>query len=277
MAVIFAQPIEQYPAHLAFASVPTVTNVDPAYPAAQLLNYDPTAVCRVTGDSSVITWDFGSAREFDCVSLLYSNVRHTGQILLETSSNGSVWTNVDAGPFWAHLAATPPGSWSGEINDPRRGALERNHSWWYSPTVVTARYVRLAVSDPGAAYMTFGRLFVGRSFASGSGMQYGSGFSFSDSGRKERTDQGALIMEAGRTIVTANVKTEFLSTDDMYDYVYEFEYWRGGCREMLACLDTEAAARLQKNLMYCTMSEGRTIVSDTWNCYSKTWNLESLA
>lgn len=278
MAVLFAQPIEEYPAHLALGTVPTMSNVDSNYPASKLLTYDPTAVARTLASPTTISWDFGVMREFDVVSLLYTNTSYAATITIEASDNGSSWTLLQANrPFWAHRT-TVPGSWSGEINDPRRGSLVRNHSFYYSPTLRSHRYLRIVVTDPGVTNLTFGRLFVGKSFSPSTGMQYGTSISFTDSGRSERTDRGALILDGtSNTIVTAGVKTEFLTTTEMYDYVYEFEYWRGGCREMLVCLDTTDVPRLQKNLIYGVMSEGRTISSDTFNAYSKTWNIQSLA
>lgn len=280
MAVLFVQPIEEYPAHLALSTVPTMTNVDANYPASKLLTYDPTAVARTgTGSNScVITWDFGQNREFDVVSLLYTNTSYAATLVIEASLNGSTWVTLQSSkPLWAHRT-TVPGSWTGEINDPRRGSLARNHSWYYSTTVHTYRYLRLTVTDPSATFLSFGRLFVGRSFSPSTGMQYGTSFSFTDAGRRERSDTGVMIMDgASNTIVSASVKTEFLTTTEMYDYVWEFDYWRGGCREILACLDTSDTERLQKNIIYGVLSEGRTIASDSWNAYSKTWNLESLA
>lgn len=278
MAVLFAQPIEEYPTHLAFGSTPTMTNVDSNYPASKLVTYDPTAVARTTTGSTVITWNFGATREFDVVSLLYSNTSYAATIVVEGSSNGSSWTTLQASkPFWAHRTSIP-GSWTGEVNDPRRGQLLRNHSWYYSTTVQSWQYIRITVADPNVSNITFGRLFVGRSFSPTTGMQYGTSFTFTDYGTKERTDRGALIMDATTNIIVgAQVKTEFLTATEMYDYTYEFEYWRGSAREMLVCLDTTDVPHLHKNILYCTMNEGRTISSEAFNSYSKTWNLESLA
>lgn len=278
MALVFAQPIEEYPVHLAFVTTPTMTNVDSNYPASKLITYDPTAVARTTATSTVISWDFGLAREFDVVSLLYTNTSYAATIVIEGSPDNSAWTTLQASkPFWAHRTSVP-GSWTGEVNDPRRGALLRNHSWFYSPTVLTYRYLRITVSDSLTANITFGRLFVGKSFSPATGYQYGSSFSFSDSGKKERTDRGALIMDgSSNVIVTAAIKTDFLTSVEMYDYAYEFEYWRGGCKEMLVCLDTTDTTRLHKNILYGVLSDGRTISSDVFNSYVKTWNIESLA
>jgi hypothetical protein len=60
------------------------------------------------------------------------------------------------------------------------------------------------------------------------------------------------------------------------DFIYEFNYWRGSAREMLACLDVEDTKRLQKNTLYCTISDGRTISFDSYNAHSVSWVLESI-
>ncbi len=235
-------------------------------------------MARTTTGSTVITWDFGTAREYDVVSLVYTNTSYAATLVIEASTDGSSWTTLRASaPLWAHRT-TVPGSWSGEMNDPRRGALPRNSSFYYSKAAVHVhRYLRLTVADPQVANITFGRLFVGKAFTPSTGIQYGTSFNFNDTGARERTARGALIMDPGNTIVTVVVKLDFLSTTEMYDYVYEFEYWRGSTREVLVCLDTDDVPRLQKNLLYATLAEGRTISADAFNVYSKSWNVESIA
>ena len=63
---------------------------------------------------------------------------------------------------------------------------------------------------------------------------------------------------------------------EMMDYIWDFNYWRGGARAILACLDTDDTRQLQKNLFYCTISEGRRISYDSYNTHSCTWILESI-
>ena len=276
MPVVYAQPIEQYPAALAFSTTPTMTNVDAAYPAAKLVTQDPTAVARTTAGNTAITWDFGLNREFDLISLIYTNTSYAATLVIEASANGLSWTTLRAShPLWAHRTSIP-GSWTGEINDPRRGSLARNMSLFISPEVLTYRYIRLTVSDPQTTNLTFGRLFVGKTFSPNTGIQYGSNVSFSDSGRRERTEKGPAINDPGQTYVTMSLKMDFLNKTEMYDYAYEFDYWRGSCREVFACTDTSDVPNLQKNSIYGNIVEGRTISSDSFNSYSKTWIIESI-
>lgn len=277
MAIVFAQPIEQYPQHLAFSTTPTMTNGDALFPASRLANYDPTSVTRTTTGSTVITWDFGLNREFDVVALIYTNTSYGCTLVIDASLNGSTWTTLRAsGPLWAHRTSVP-GSWSGEINDPRWNALPRNSSWFQAATVQTYRYVRLTISDPNVSILTFGRLFVGKSFSPSIGYQYGSAFNFEDTGMRQRTAKGPNLLDYGCTYVSAGIKLDFLTTTEMYDYAYEFNYWRGSSSEMLVCLDTTDVPRLQKNIIYGTISDGRSITSDTYNIYSQTWIVESIA
>jgi hypothetical protein len=277
MAIVFTNPIEQFPVHLAFTTLPVVTNVDAAYPAKNLLTYDPTNVTRTTTGSSVITWDFGMLRNFNVVSLVRCNVSARATLKIEASTDNSNWALLRAvAPFWANLTATPAAGPYAEDLDPRRGSLERNSSWYYSATTLNYRYLRLTVADPEVSTMSFGRLFVGRAFVPATGYQYGSRISFDDSGNTDRTDQGALVMQAGRSIVSANVKMDFVSSAEMYDYVYEFNYWRQSARELLVCLDTDTVPRMQKNLLYARLAEGRQVSADNFNAWSQAWTLESI-
>lgn len=279
MSIFFAAPIEQFPKDLAFVTTPTASSPNASFPASNLLTYDPTQVFKSTSHNDQLNWDFGSVREFDVVALLHSNLSYKTSWEIFGSVDGVTYESFGYTPFSAHLTSIP-GSWVGEANDPRRSILNRNKGVYVSPTVRnTFRYLRIniggdATLDPG---FSIGRLFVGKKFAPVTGWQYGSSFSFADTSRKERTDRGALIMEASDTIISASVKMEFLTKAEMYDYIYEFNYWRGSGREFLACLDVEDVPRLQKNLLYCTISEGRTVTFDAFNTHSQTWILESIA
>lgn len=280
MGIWFAQPVEQFPRALATANVPTASGaISPGYPPSNLLTYDPTQVCLSTAASNTFTWDLGQAREFDVVSLQHTSLSYKATWTVSGSNDGSSFTQLVTGPFSAHLA-TIPGSWANEVDDPRRPILNRNKSLYQSATVQKYRYIRVAIVGDGTLDSTFsvGRLFVGKKFSPSTGWQYGSQFTFSSPGdRKERTDRGALVLSPGDSIVGASVKMEFLSKTEMYDSVYELNYWRGSAREILACLDTLDVPRMQKNLLYCTVAEGRQISFDAFNTHSQTWILESIA
>jgi hypothetical protein len=280
--IVFAQPIEQFPAHLAFSSVPVFSaGVDAAFPASNLLTYDPTQVARATVNGLTIDWDFGRPRKFNVVSLLSTNVSVRGTLRIEASLNGSSYTVLrPTGPFWAHLAnivaSIPPGAATDEDLDPS-AAFERNSSFWNTTVTQNYRYLRLVITDPGAsAPLTFGRLFVGRSFKPKTSYQYGSALTFDDTAVKDRTDRGAQVLDPGRQITGASVKMDFLSTNEVYDYIYDFNYWRGSARELLCCLDVNTTHRLSKNLLYATISEGRRVTADQFESWSQTWILESI-
>jgi hypothetical protein len=274
--IVFSAPIEQHPPHLAFRTAPTATNVDGSFPAKNLLDYSPTKVMRTVTGSTSIVWDFGRTRRYNVVSLVSTNCSYRAMLTIYTSNDGSAWTQVDTGPLWAHLATQPALAGSDEDLDPRKGSLERNSSWFYVPEGLNSRYVRLDVTDELTTNMTFGRLFVGRTWKPKSSYQYGSSFYFDDTGRKDRTEQGALVLDGGKAIVGAKAKMDFISSDEMYDVVYDFNYWRQGSREILTCLDVNTVRRLQKNLLYCTITDGRSVSADSFNAWSQTWVLESI-
>lgn len=277
MTILFAAPIEQYPVHLAITTTPTAINTAAGFPPSNVLTYDPTQIVKFNTNGGTLTWDFGIAREFDFVAIIHTNIDLGTAWYVDTSPDGTTWTRwagTPTTPALSHIGATNP-SWTGELNDPRLKMLERNTAF-YSGVVISTRWMRVVVnglSNP----LTIGRLLVGRKFSPAKGYQYGSTFQFGDTGKKDRTDQGALVMNAGKSLVNASVKMDFLSKSEMYDYVYDFNYWRGSTREMFVCLDVEDVVNRQKNSLYCTISEGRTIVADQFNLYSQTWNIESIA
>lgn len=281
MSIFFAQPVEQMPFAPAFTGV-TATNEDPLYPATNLLSMDPTKVFKTTTGTTVITFNMTSTfTYFDIVSLVYTNTSYRATLLVEDTANGGTsWNTLYSGPLWANLIGTQATSITnpGSSLDPRLGSLRRNHSLYVrTGSAPGSNQVRLTVTDPLVSLITIGRLFVGRKFVPSTGWQYGSSFNFIDLSKRDRTDRGALIVETGDVIFQAQVKLDFLNKAEMYDYVYEFNYWRGSGREIMACLDVEDTARLQKNIMYAMIAEGRQISFDAYNTHSQTWTLESIA
>jgi hypothetical protein len=279
--IIFSQPIEQFPPSLAFATTPTLSaGTDVAYPPSRLLTYSLSEVTRCNASSTNINWDFGRARKFNVVSLFGCNVGMRGTWTVYGSQNGSDFTVLmPTSAFWAQLPAVQaslPAAGSDEDLDPRTDAREKSVAYFYSEADFSYRYLRIQVTDPDATAMTFGRLFVGRTFRPKISYQYGSSLVFGDTGTFDRTDNGASVMNPGRSIPGAQVKMNFLSTQEVYDYVYDFAYWRGSCREILCCLDVNTRSRLNKNLLYCRISEGRQVTADDFEAWSQTWILESI-
>jgi hypothetical protein len=285
MAVWFAAPVDAYPHYyLQTYEATSGTNISAAYPVANLFDYDPTKVTRTTAGTTVIVVKVGASTTqpalFDMVSILHSNVSYRATITIEGSNDNSAYTSLVASrPFWANLTGVQSATVTGPTTptDPRYHSKVRNHSLSVFPTTQSWVYLRFTIADPLVANMTFGRLFVGKRFIPTYGMQYGSAFHFTDYGRSDRTDRGVLSMEPGRNIVSATVKMDFLTKTEMYDYVYEFNHFLGSSREFMACLDDVDTARLQKNLLYCTIAEGRTISFDSFNTHSQSWTLESIA
>ncbi len=272
MSIFFAAPIDEFPDYDKATTTPTSTLVDANFPVANLLTYDPTQDFRSTSTIPVITWDLGGAKEFDVIALISTNLRETATLQIERSSDGTTWTNLQAAGTLALAHSVV-----GQTTQNKKNMLRKNHTLFNSLTVQTYRYIRLSVnSQVTGLFPSIGRLFVGKKFVPSTGWQYGSNLGMNDLSRRERTDRGALIMDPMVPLPTADVKMEFLNKTEMMDFIYEFNYWRGSAREMLACLDVEDTKYLQKNMLYCTINEGRKISYDAFNTHACTWILESI-
>jgi hypothetical protein len=155
--------------------------------------------------------------------------------------------------------------------------LLRNATLYNSPTTISTRYLRITVnSNLAGSFPSIGRLFVGTKYVPSTGWQYGSSYEFTDNSKRERTDRGALIVDAYDPIRVANVKMDFLNKTEMNEFIQDFSYWRGSSREILACLDTLDVANMQRNLFYANITEGRRVSFDSYNTHSTTWTLESI-
>lgn len=273
MSIFFAAPIDEHPDYDKVTTTPTNSEADVSFPVSNLLTFDPTQVHKNTDTTMVIHWDFGANKDFDVVALIYTNLTDAATWRVEASLDNSAWVDLvpDATPALAHYVA-------GQTTQNKRNMLRKNHCLYNSSVNRNYRYLRITVtSNVSGLFPSVGRLFVGKKFVPATGWQYGSNIEFIDLSRRERTDRGALVVEPLPPILAGTVKMEFLSKQEMMDFIWEFNYWRGSAREMLACLDVEETKYLQKNLMYCTISEGRRISFDSYNNHGVNWNLENIA
>lgn len=284
MSIVFSAPITHYPHYnkRTVASL-TATNASIEYPASNLMTADPTQVFRTTTGSTVINLQFSTSGQtfFDVIALAHTNTSYRATLKVELSTNGSAWTTVYDSALWANLSSVQS-TYAGDAHsdaDPRRHSLDRNLAYVRNPAWRTTSYpyIRLTITDPLVSNITIGRLFVGYSFIPTYGHQYGSTFSFTDYGRSERTDRGVMIMEPGLSVTSATVKMDFLTKKEMYDFAYDFNKFIGSSRDFMVCLNTEDISLMQKNTLYCTIAEGRTISFDSFNTHSQSWTLESIA
>lgn len=273
MSIFFAAPIDQHPDYDKVTTVPTCAQAEASYPASNLLTYDPTQVMRANPSSGVITiqWDLGSAKTFDIISLIHTNLTDAALWVMTVSNDGVNWVEFQAAALaLAHCI-------TGQTVQNKKNMLRRNLTLHNHSSPVTFRYISIQIYGDVSPGTSIGRLFVGKKFVPSTGWQYGSQFGFQDISRRERTDRGALVLDPLPPIITADVKLSFLNKTEMYDFVWEFNYWRGSGREFFACLDVEDTKYLQKNTMYCTISEGRQISFDSYNTHSSNWVLENIA
>jgi hypothetical protein len=274
VGIWFAAPLDQFPDYDKVTTTPTATNVNATYPASNLLLYDPTLPFISTAQSTVITWNFGAQKTFDVVSLIFTNLTELATWSLDGSNDGSAWSAIQASVgALAHFV-------TGQTVQTKKNMLRRNHTLWAGASPVTWQYLRVTLNSGSAGILpSIGRLYVGSRFKPATGWQYDSTLDFLDLSQRERTDRGALVLAPMTPLPGANVKMDFLTQTEMMDYIWEFNFWRGSAREMLACLDDTAGAIkwLQKNLLYCTIAEGRRISFDAFNAHSVSYQLESLA
>lgn len=272
--IIFSQPIELYPSHL--AAVPTITsatNANSSWPATNLFNYDPYEVYQTTANTTVVTIDYGSAREFQLIALLHSNVTYQAVWTIEVSSNGSSWSTLKASsPFWCNLSAIP-GSWSTEDEDPRRGYLGYIHAFYLHGSVQTYRHIRITITDSGAGsgtnWIQVGRLFVGKIFQPGVNYAYGSDIEILDKSERVDMPRGApLFLRLNKTL-QFNITMEFLTQAEMEEYLYELNYWCGNNRELLCCLDPSTVSNRHKRILYGTLGQGLKIAHQSYGIFEQ--------
>lgn len=276
--ILFAQPVELYPAHLVGTVAVSATNVNADWPAANLIDYNPYKVFKTTTTGTAITFDLGNSREFDTFSLLHTNITYEGTWVIETSPDNATWTTrLASAPFWCQLSVIP-GAWSGEDNDPRRGAFEYSHSFYKHATVITHRYIRITVANTTnpAGILSFGRLFVGKSWQPDVNYSYGSDIEIIDKSERVDMPRSAPLFNKLNKSIKLNISMEFSSQEEMENYLYEFSYWSGITEGMLVCLDPETVTNRHKALVYGTLNEGMRFSHTSYRIFEQKFSIQSL-
>jgi hypothetical protein len=271
MSIFFAAPIDGWPDYNKVTSMPTCSTENALFPATNLITMDPTQVFQSTDATPIINWNFGAQRSFDVVCLVGTNLTDVATMSIQGSNDNVSFTSIQGGATLALAHAV-----AGQTVQNKSNMLRTNMTLLNLATPQTWQYLRIVPNTQIGGVVQIGRLFVGTKFVPSAGWQYGSQLNFDDMSPRQRTSRGTLVVDCIPGIRTATVKLDFLTKNEMYDFIYEFNYWRGASAEFLACLDVEDTKRLQKNLLYCNIAEGRTISFDSYNTHSSSWMLESI-
>lgn len=153
---------------------------------ANLLTDDPREIwVDSTLGATTIDIDFGADREWDTIALINTNGTAATQISI---TGGAAWRAN------TYLPATVMRVPSEDVADANGPAL------FWSPNVITSRYIMIDLINPSGQPLSIGKLFVGKSFRPAYPHEPGAGRPPLDSGARQRLDDGSLAVVSGRLI-----------------------------------------------------------------------------
>lgn len=238
-------------------------------------------VYRAADASSVtIVIDLRSSQAFNLVSLIahsgssrsYGRVRAANSEAALVSSPIYDSTNL---PLRSHQTGYDS-AWASGVSNEQYGAYPKNMFLLFLPSAVTARFIRIDISDPNSSYLDIGRLYVSKAWQPLNNMNYGLSEGIIDPSRKTRTVSAELSVAKKTKYRWAEFTLSFASETEMYDNAHEIERLRGRTEDVLFIQDPAAKANLQRRSIYGTMENLQPIVNSTFNIFEKSFRIEEL-
>lgn len=289
------------------AATITASDAISAGPVTNLQKMQPTDVWQTAGLSSVyIECDRGSSQPINLVSLLYTNATADAvwRIRMANSQAELITAPIYDGPLVGGPAAVgyllnEDGSYvlnedgSKIILDDGGGASigggattlwasatldTRRHAFAWLPNTISARWVRIDVSDPANSEGCFraGRLYISNAWQPTRNVQYGVSIGFIDPSKKDRTTGSQTLITPRPKIPVAKFNLAFLSEDEMLDNEYELQRTRGASSDLLIVFDPNQDTHRHKKIFYGLGDGGNRITNTNFNLFEVNYEVEAL-
>lgn len=219
-------------------------------------------VYRTSDLSASIAIDLGSAQAINLCSI----VAHNG------SASGTV--TIKAGTTAA-------------VSDYTSGALDlitgsdlgySSNSFASVFASQTYRYWQLDFSDASNTdgYLQIGRIYLSNAFTPDTNINYGIEEGFSDLSRNTRTLNGEVISVEREPYRVAQFEMDFLSKDEAFTSLYEFDRLRGKKKDVVFIPDMAESTHFQRRFVYGIFSEINPIVNRAFRIYRKRYRIEEI-
>ncbi|GMQ89661.1 MAG: hypothetical protein BMS9Abin09_1176 [Gammaproteobacteria bacterium] len=224
-----------------------------AGPANNLSSMQPRKLWQSTDLTPFVEVDFSVAETINLVALLFTNAT--------SAATGRVRTAATQGD----LTAAP-------IDDQAMTnayiAGEKTHLLLWYPTGMTARWLRVDVSDPTNpnGFMLIGRLYADNALQLQTNYDFGSQDGFEDDSLISRTDgkQSIPAEGANRPIVDLTLN---ISSEAERFAIREINRKRGAIKDVLLLTDPDATQNLHSRIYYGLLQRRRATINNSFN-----WN-----
>ncbi|KUL94330.1 hypothetical protein DK26_15065 [Bosea sp. WAO] len=245
--------------NLADASAISASSFAQLTPPTMLQNPHVARKWRGTaGAAEHVTVDLGAVVTIDCVALMGVNLSEAGISRIRASSADS--SALDG-------AAHDSGAASGRI-DPRYPQLIH-----LLPAPVSARYLRIDLEEPAAAFVEAGRLFVGLTEQLRINFAYGWDRAWVDPSRVTKSRGGQSYIDRADPYRLLNLTFGHLDEAQRYGLVEDIDRVCGKHTDILMLTDPTSPA-LARDSVWGRMEDVSPVGQPTYATFSKTYRIE---
>lgn len=210
------------------------------------------------GNTETVFVDLGSAQSLDTIALMGTNLMTTGTTRVRASATDPLVTSA---------LLYDSGDLVGEVDE----------SYGYLVTLldapVSARYVRIDLTQGGVDYIEAGRLFIGLRSSFEVNADYGWSYAWVDPSRVTKSIAGQSYVDARESYRVFEMAFSFMVEDDRRGFVEQIDRVNGRKTDLLWIVDPE-----DDNLGYVTvwglMSELFAISQPLFDRWSKSYRIE---
>lgn len=168
-------------------------------------------------------------------------------------------------------------TWASGVSDEEYGALETNHFIKFFDTALTYTFWRIDFSDPNTSYFDAGRLYISEGFQPGFNMNYGLPEGIIDPSRGAFTVGGRFVGKENQKRRFIEPTLDFLSAEEVWDYVFPIEWERGTTRDILLLPDPDEGPFQQKRAIYGRFAGLSANISTYYQIFQKVLRIEEIA
>ncbi|MBX0289728.1 hypothetical protein K3G63_04725 [Hymenobacter sp. HSC-4F20] len=217
-------------------------------------------VYRVLGSACVLDIDLTTAQAFNLVGLMGHNGSESGTVRV-TASDTLGGATYDSGTLPL-------------VTGPKQ--FDKSLFLLFLGAPITYRYCRIEITDPAAAYIELGRVYVSNAFQPSYNMVYGFQQGFIDPSEKYRTTSGDRVPRKQKKWRFADWNLEDLTEDEVFSELYPLDKLVGTTQDVLFVPKPDDISHLQFTAIYGTIEAMNPNVATSFDRFSRQFRVEEL-
>lgn len=215
----------------------------------------------VAGAAEYLTIDLFAVKPVDCVALFGLNLSAAGLTRIRLSAGDS--SALDGAAY----DSDPAGPVAGRVN-PRWPALIH-----LLPAPVMARYVRIDLQEPGAAFIEAGRIFVGATTQFETNFAYGWSRGYVDRSRTTESRGGQTYVDRDNSYRVLELQFGFVEAAERWGVIEDVDQFNGKHTDVLLITDP-TSSELGRDSVWGLMEDVTPVSQPNLDLYSKTYRIK---